>query len=158
MTKIIILSDTHGNLQDLRKTTPLLQEADLILFAGDGYNDFNLFPSEIYKKTKLVAGNCDFFGDKEIIFKVEGKNILLCHGDRYRVKQGLLQLSLHAKENNCDVVIYGHTHEARIDESDGILFINPGTLQRYSPKKSFCYLVISENKAVATINDGFFIQ
>ncbi len=156
MKKIIILSDTHGNLNDLKKLTSHLEEADLILFAGDGVNDFNVFPLEIYKKIKMVSGNCDFSSaDKELIFEVEKKKILLCHGDGYRVKSGLMPLFLHAKEKNCDVVVYGHTHDARIDEHEGILFINPGTLYRYS-KKSFCYLVISDDKAVATINDSFF--
>ncbi len=156
MKKIIILSDTHGNLNDLKKLTSLLEEADLILFAGDGVNDFSVFPLEIYKKIKMVSGNCDFSSvDRELIFEVEKKRIMLCHGDRYRVKSGLMPLFLHAKEVGCDVVVYGHTHDARIDENEGILFINPGTLYRYS-MKSFCYLVISGDKAVATINDGFF--
>lgn len=156
MKKIIILSDTHGNLNDLKKLTPLLDEADLILFAGDGVKDFSVFPLEIYKKIKMVSGNCDFSTiDRELIFEVEKKRIMLCHGDRYMVKSGLMPLFLHSKEKDCNVVVYGHTHDARIDEHEGIMFINPGTLSRYS-MKSFCYLVISGDKAVATINDGFF--
>ncbi len=156
MKKIIILSDTHGNLNDLKKLTLLFKEADLILFAGDGVNDFIVFPLEIQEKIKMVSGNCDFSSiDRELIFEVEKKRIMLCHGDRYKVKSGLMPLYLHAKERGCDIVVYGHTHEARIDEYEGILFINPGSLYNYR-MESFAYLVISGDKAVAKINDSFF--
>lgn len=158
MEKVVILSDTHGNLKDLEKLTPILQEADRILFAGDGANDFNIFPPEIYKKIKIVSGNCDFSRfPKELVFNIENKRVLLCHGDRYGVKSGLIRLYLRAKELKCDVAVYGHTHEKSIEEKDGILFVNPGTLSKFAPCKTFAYTVFSENKIIAAINENFFI-
>lgn len=133
MEKIVILSDTHGNIRDLEKLSSVLQEADQVLFAGDGANDFNIFAPEIYKKIRIVSGNCDFSSHpKELVFNIENKRVLLCHGDRYGVKSGLIRLYLRAKELKCNVVVYGHTHEKSIQEKDGIAFINPGTLSKFS--------------------------
>ena len=55
------------------------------------------------------------------------------------------------KARGCDVVLYGHTHEASVEEQDGVLLINPGCMTRFSGKQSYCYLVIVGKKAVATI-------
>lgn len=157
MKRIVILSDTHGNLRDLEKLSSVLQEADQVLFAGDGANDLNIFPSEIYKKIKIVSGNCDFSSHpKELVFNIENKRVLLCHGDRYGVKRGLFNLYLRAKELKCDVVVYGHTHDKNIEEKDGIVFINPGTLSKFSPIKTFGYAVFYDGKVTLTINENFF--
>ncbi len=157
MIKAVILSDTHGNVSDLLKLKQILSEADMVLFAGDGDNDFASLPKDIYAKTKIVSGNCDYARfPKEIIFEAEDHKILLCHGDRFHVKGGLTSLYYYAKEKSCDIVIYGHTHENKILKFDDVLFINPGNLQKYSTKKTFCYLVINGKKVVATINDSFF--
>lgn len=157
MTKIVVLSDTHGNLKALNKLIDIMQEADLILFAGDGIKDLNVLPEEIRKKVKAVKGNCDFgFGDKELLLNVEESKILLCHGDLYNVKSTRLPLLMRAKELDCNVVVYGHTHERRIEIVDGITFINPGELIFYACEKTFAYLVINGKKVTATINENFF--
>lgn len=157
MIKAIVLSDTHGNVSDLQKLSGLLSEADMILFAGDGANDFSVLPPSMLKKAKIVSGNCDYpVYPRELIFQAENHKILLCHGDRYCVKSGLNTLFYYAKENCCDIVIYGHTHESKVLKFDDILFINPGNLSKYSTDKTFCYLVLNGDKAVATINDSFF--
>lgn len=157
MEKIIILSDTHGNTADLIKLEQLFNEADHIVFAGDGINDFNYLNKDNYKKLIAVSGNCDqFFTQKEKIFTLGGKKILLTHGDLYRVKSTKLNLLYKAKEENVNIVIYGHTHSPIVEEIEGVLFINPGTLYKYGTKKTFAYLTIFEGKAVANINTTFF--
>ncbi len=158
MVKTAILSDTHGNTDAIRKLEQILREADIVLFAGDGVNDLNVLPSEIRKKAKIVCGNCDFACSfpKELVFNILNKKVLLCHGNAYGVKGGLLKLYLRAKELDCDVVVYGHTHDNLIEEKDGILFINPGTLSKYAAYKTFAYTVFTEEKVTAVINDTFF--
>ena len=46
---------------------------------------------------------------------------------------------------------YGHTHIAEYHEEEGVLVINPGCMQRFSPSISYCYLVLAGKKAVPTI-------
>lgn len=157
MKKIILISDTHGNKTCLDKLIPLMEEADLILFAGDGLLDFYSLPVSISQKVKMVRGNCDsIVGQKDICFDVENRKFLLTHGDTYGVKYDFTVLYLRAKSLGANVVCYGHTHMQAIFEENGILFINPGTLSRYALKKTFAYIVVNGDKVTATINEKFF--
>ncbi|MBQ7408154.1 MAG: metallophosphoesterase [Clostridia bacterium] len=150
MKSFIVFSDIHGNTSALPVLKGLISENSGGIFAGDGLGAIaSLKIGEFY----AVKGNCDFSGESEMIFDVEGVKILLTHGHLYRVKSGYLQILYRAKEVGAKVVIFGHTHEPLIAEEDGILMINPGTCSNYSYKKTIAYLVINGNKATAFIND-----
>ena len=154
MKTITIFSDTHGNKTLLKKCQQICNECDLILHAGDGNCDvFSI--DGAYEKAIIVDGNCDggFAGCHEQIIEIEQKRILLTHGHLFGVKTSLKTLVAYAKSKECNVVIYGHNHKMRVEEIDGVLTINPGTLSRTSAYKSFCYLVINQSKAVATLRE-----
>ena len=40
---------------------------------------------------------------------------------------------LTADETEADVVLYGHTHQAREDYIDGVYYVNPGSAGSYKP-------------------------
>ena len=126
-----------------------MAECDYIVHLGDYYRDLHPFYQEYCDKIYAVKGNCDGGGD-DLVFEVEGKKILLTHGDRYGVKSTLLKLVLRAKEVGADLVLFGHTHIAESCEIDGITFINPGTLSVYG-KQTYCYTVIAGGKIVYKI-------
>ncbi len=157
MKKIIALSDTHGNKVDLNKLIPLFEEADAVLFAGDGITDFFALPLSVQKKLICVKGNCDGAAEsRERVLTFEGCTVLLTHGDSYGVKQSMTALSLRAREVGANLVVYGHTHLADEAFVDGVLYVNPGTVSPFATQKSFSYIVINGEKAVATINRNFF--
>ena len=87
------------------------------------------------------------------IVPFSGRRIFACHGHRYGVKEGTARLVSEAKKNLCDVALYGHTHEADVHEQEGVLVANPGCMTPYSPGQPYCYLVIHQIMAVATIVD-----
>ena len=153
MKTLVILSDTHRNLQPLEKIATVLAESDYIIHLGDMASDANDLLRAYPKKTFIVSGNNDFFGGlpNELVLDVEGRRLFACHGHRYGVKSGTERLAEAAKEHGCDIALYGHTHAADVHEEKGILLINPGCMTCYSPEKSYCYLVIEKQKAVATI-------
>lgn len=149
---MIILSDTHGNLAAIEKLSQIMDESDYIVHLGDVSSDMRgateRYPDKIYRCT----GNCDFTSvGNEMTLEVEGHKILLCHGHKYGVKTGLEGLVNRAKELSCDIALYGHTHIARIEETDGVMTINPGCMTRYALDKSYCYLCIHGEKVVPTI-------
>lgn len=154
MKKLIIISDSHGNPKGVADLLPLIAENDYLIHLGDGAADVReargLYPEKVY----ACSGNCDFFSpipeDGEI--EVEGVRIYFCHGHRYGVKSGLSALAQEAKKRGCDVALYGHTHQAKITELDGVTLINPGSL-RYSVGKggSYCYLVVNKEKATPVL-------
>ncbi len=153
MKTLVILSDTHRNLQPLDKIATVLAESDYIIHLGDLASDANGLLREYPQKTYVVAGNNDFFGGipGELVLQAEGRRLFMCHGHHYGVKSGTERLVQAAKERGCDIALYGHTHVADVHEEDGVLVINPGCMTRFSPRQSYCYLVIEKKKAVATI-------
>lgn len=150
MTTIVVLSDSHGNRRGVESLFPIMQESDMIIHLGDTSQDGSFIRSKFPDKTHLLNGNCDLMkiGDNELVLEVEGVKIFACHGHLYSVKSNLYKLVERAKELGCTVALYGHTHSACEMEIDGVLTINPGTMSRYS-QKSYCYLVVNGNKAVA---------
>ena len=154
MKTIVVLSDTHRNLAPLDKMAPVLSECDLIFHLGDMASDMRPVQRLYPEKTYVLAGNNDFFGgESEVVLDAEGRRIFACHGHRYGVKSGTERLVAAAKERLCDIALYGHTHEPEIREEDGVLLINPGCMTRYSPRRTYCYLVVVGKKAVPTIVD-----
>ena len=157
MVTAIVLSDTHHNVPLVEKLLPLMQEADLVVHLGEGANDLSRYALSLKGKLHRMAGNCDdaSFGEREEIIEVEGVRIFACHGHRYGVKQQLVSLTLRAKECNCTVALYGHTHEERIDELNGVLCINPGCATRYTVNPSYCFLAIHNGKVTAKLVEIF---
>lgn len=154
MKTIVVLSDTHGNLQPLQKLAQVLDECDCIVHLGDMAGDARSLTRAYPEKTYVLAGNNDFCGGlHEAVIEAEGRRIFACHGHRYGVKSGTARLAAAAKEHLCDIALYGHTHEPDVHEEDGVLLINPGCMTRYSPRQTYCYLVVVGKKAVATVVD-----
>ena len=154
MKRLIVVSDSHGNAKAVEKLLPLIKENHYFVHLGDGLSDLRSVLEEFPKKTHFCLGNCDFYGgvsDEEIL-EVEGVKIFYCHGHRYGVKSGLGALAKRAKELNCQLALYGHTHQAGIAEIDGVTLVNPGSL-RYSFNEggSYAYIVINGEKITAVI-------
>jgi hypothetical protein len=147
--KIGIVSDTHNMKPSIDKAIPYLKNCDLIIHAGDKFADSKYIHNETKVDIIAVKGNCDFEDvEEEILFEVEEKTILLCHGDKYAVKYGIDKLEEVAKKNNADIVIFGHTHIPLQIKKDDILYINPGStsIPRQVDYKSFVIMDINDNK------------
>ena len=157
MIKILVLSDTHGNLNDIDKLSQIISESDYVFHLGDHYDDMRYFYPNIKDKLFRVHGNCDWGSEKDIIVEIEGHKILATHGDLYGAKLGRDRLVYKAMQEGCDIVFYGHTHQAEIVKESGIYLINPGTIHKYSASKTFAYVVLSGDKVIASINEKFFM-
>ncbi len=151
MKTMIVISDSHGNVSALEGLSQIMKYSDYIVHLGDYQRDIKLFSRDYGDRIYSVKGNCDLGHDEQVI-EVEDVKVLLTHGNAYGVKSGLTNLSLRAKELNVDLVLYGHTHLANIEVSDGITYVNPGTTSRYQAK-SYAYVVIHEKKITAKIVD-----
>ena len=152
MKTVVIISDTHGNMPKITALHGIFKECDYIIHLGDTSGDGARIKKEFGNKTILVNGNCDpvKLGENEVVLNIEGVKIFATHGHLYSAKTSLNALYMRGKEENCQVVLYGHTHRAREDERDGVTLINPGNLSRCS-QNSYCYLVINGNKFTSKI-------
>lgn len=150
MDTIVAFSDSHG-FPLPSKLIDVACESKHVFFLGDGLR--GLDGILCHKGFVGVKGNCDSVAfQEETIVNIDGVRILLTHGNKYHVKRDLLELGLRAKELNCNLVFYGHTHFADITEWNGITFICPGsTSSSASGCPSYAYVVVYDGKFTAKI-------
>ena len=145
--KIIVISDTHGNFPLALRACEHAEPIDLAIHLGDSDdgNDAELLEQFLDVDVIKVAGNCDPGSDapRELIWECKGRRLLLAHGDRYGVKNGMSRLEQRALEAGADAVLFGHTHCATITTRSGMLFVNPGTLMKSGAPTTFAILEIS---------------
>lgn len=146
MKKILVFSDSHGEMENVSMLLSKINEYDKVIFLGDGLSDLNWYRNYYINKIDVVKGNGDLFlalAPNELDFTVEGVNIFATHGHLYGVKSDLEKLKTKAKLLSSNIVLYGHTHRQRLNEIDGISFLNPGSLCRqYAPE--YAEIVIDE--------------
>ena len=128
--KIGVLSDTHIHLA---KEIPAeiiraFSAVDLIIHAGD------FVGSEVFEELKrlgevrAVHGNVDsmklrgLLPEKELLI-VGGRKIGVAHG--WGSPEGIEQ-RVRGLFDDVDIIIYGHSHRAKIEQIGGVLFFNPG--------------------------------
>ncbi|MDZ4956932.1 YfcE family phosphodiesterase [Clostridium perfringens] len=147
--KIAVLSDSHYEASSIRAIKKYLEDVDIILHCGDGAPDTKIlmdgFNGEIY----AVKGNCDFSMEYPIerIIEVMGLKIFMTHGHMYNVKNEYNTIFYKGKEVGANIVVFGHSHKALIDQHDGLIIMNPGsiTLPYGRAKKTLGFIEILEN-------------
>ncbi|MBI5656974.1 MAG: YfcE family phosphodiesterase [Geobacter sp.] len=149
----LIISDTHGNYHTAAEVIAQAGHVDMIVHLGDETGDAVVLEHIFNRPVEKVAGNCDAPGKhpRELCVDLCGTTMLLTHGDRYQVKMGLAQLQKRAESAHARVVLYGHTHRAAIDEINGVLFINPGSLHRMNAELSYARLSLINGNLTASI-------
>lgn len=147
MMKILVLSDSHGNIENMKYA---VDEAmpDMIIHLGDCWSDVEYLIEE-YPDVPLerVPGNCDYERELlERIIEIEGKSVMICHGHTYNVKSGYYNLEMAAMEKEVDAVLFGHTHRVFYDYNNGLLMLNPGSVGSpgYSIPASYGILYMDE--------------
>lgn len=142
--QFLIISDSHGNVDAVRRAVARAGRVDGVLFLGDGVEDMDYADTG----TSFVLGvrgncdigsHCDMYPEQRVI-ELCSKRILMCHGHRYGVKGSLEPLVYAAAEAQADIVLFGHTHtpfETRLMPQDydvlskPVYFFNPGALRGY---------------------------
>ncbi|MBQ6893086.1 MAG: YfcE family phosphodiesterase [Clostridia bacterium] len=135
MENILVLSDIHGRVNYALDTVKSHPECKTVIFLGDGARHIADLEKATPEKTFFaVMGNCDTFLDgipeKEAVLDIEGHRIFICHGHTRMVKYGRGALLAAAKEKECDIALYGHTHIANeeYDSESGVYMFNPGSI------------------------------
>ncbi len=135
MENILVLSDIHGGVRRAAFVAATHKHIKTVIYLGDGCRHLDaLRPWMQGAAFVAVRGNCDTYLDgvseTELTLEIEGHRIFVCHGHTRMVKSGKGALLRAAKEKNCDIVLYGHTHIAHeeYDSESGIYMFNPGSI------------------------------
>ena len=153
MKTMIVFSDVHYDKCTLSRLENIMDEADYVIFTGDGISSIVDYMDKYDKKMYIVKGNCDPYDfDREITLQVEGVKFFITHGDKYSVKSGLDNLSYRAEELGCDVALFGHTHQSTIEKLGNVTLINSGSLSLPADfNKTYCYIVVNNEKFFAKL-------
>lgn len=139
--KIVLCSDNHSNFLALDKILSDNPNADYYWHLGDSESN------SIDRLSPFVSvlGNNDYL-DLPIYRVIEACNhrFLLTHGHRF-LGNDLNALYYLAKENNCDVVLYGHTHMFSDYSYNGVRFINPGSCSHNRDGSKPSYVILNIN-------------
>lgn len=129
--KVIIVSDSHSYISTLEAIFNEEKGFDAVIHLGDGASDMSYLSGiSAGKPVYQLKGNCDFNSSDlplRFISYFDKVKFFACHGDKYNVKTTLVSLMYAAKEYECSLVLYGHTHTAHKEEADGMCFFNPGS-------------------------------
>ena len=153
--RIGLISDTHIP-EHARELPDQLKEVfrgvDLILHAGDVYKVSVLDELEGIAPVLAAEGDDDYYEvvsnkrvKKKHVLDIDGVTIWLSHALTYAWDEG---------EKRPDVIVFGHTHEATVEEKGDVLLINPGsaTFPGYQYKLGTVgLLTINSGKAEAQI-------
>jgi uncharacterized protein len=145
-----IISDTHGLLRP--EAVKALRGSDRILHAGDvGAAEILEALAQIAPVT-AIRGNVD---TKPWARALPATEIVEASGVSIYILHDLGQLDLSPKAAGFRVVIYGHSHQPKIEEKNGALYFNPGSAgpRRFSLPVSVGRLTIEGNKVHAEVVD-----
>lgn len=128
-----LISDTH--IPDRARIIPqnvldAFSDVDLILHAGDLTSLDVVEELEKIAPVMAVQGNMDRVNGinlpKAKTLEVEGVKIGIAHGEVYP-RADTQQLVYLAKQLDVDILVSGHSHQPKIEQTDGVLLINPGS-------------------------------
>jgi len=141
-----VISDTHGLLRP--EAVEALRGSDRILHAGDVGAPEILEALAQLAPVTAVRGNVDTDAwtrslPKTEVVEADGVSIYLLHD--------LGQLDLKPEAAGFRVVVYGHSHQPKIAEKNGLLYFNPGSAgpRRFHLPVSVGRLIIAAGKVQA---------
>lgn len=143
MTKIGVISDTHGLLRP--EALAALEGSDRIIHAGDVGDPEILDRLAQIASVTAVRGNVDHGAwvkdtpDTQIL-EIDGASIYILHI--------LEKLDVKPEAAGIDAVIYGHSHVPKQETKNGVLYFNPGSAgpKRFNLPVSIGKLVVEGGK------------
>jgi hypothetical protein len=117
-----VISDTHGLLRP--EAVEALRGSDRILHAGDVGNPKILEALAQIAPVTAIRGNVDTASWARALSETEaveagGVSIYMLHD--------LGRIDLKPEAAGFRVVVYGHSHQPKIEEKNGVLYFNPGS-------------------------------
>ena len=143
-----VISDTHGLLRP--EAVAALTGVERIVHAGDIGSPDVLTQLERLAPVVAVRGNNDRdawaadIPETEVV-EVGGVSLYVLHD--------LHELDLDPRAAGFAAVITGHSHQPRLDERDGVIYLNPGSAgpRRFKLPISLARLTVTDSRVQARL-------
>ncbi len=132
MIKVVIISDSHGNLNNVRKIMGKEHNVSRVIHLGDLIGQEMQLKEICGCEISFVKGNCDYNAAHPLfdVLEIGNNRIFITHGHHYGVNFGIDRLCYAAKENQCNIAMYGHTHIPDNSVYGGVIIVNPGSVSQ----------------------------
>jgi putative phosphoesterase len=142
--RIGVISDTHGLLRP--EALAALQGCERIIHAGDIGKPQVLDELRELAPLEAIRGNVDS-GDWAA--SMPDSLDLRLGGLRIHVTHDVKTMGVDPLAEGIDVVIAGHSHQPKIEETNGVLYLNPGSAgrRRFKLPISLALLDIEDGQA-----------
>ena len=167
--KLMIASDIHGSAFYCKQLLESFknEHADRILLLGDilYHGPRNDLPKEYVPKEVIsmlngikeyilcVRGNCDTEVDQmvlefpvlneQIMLSIDGTEMLAVHGHK----------AFPAVKSKT-VILSGHTHIPKLEEKDGVIYMNPGSVSIPKENSHHGYMIFEKGEFIWKDFDG----
>ncbi len=166
MVRLLVVSDTHGELDNVKKLIEKAQELkpDIVIHLGDDSPDAE--PLKQLNATLYVVPGVyephykDPSTKRRLTIEVEGLKILLSHTDTKHQNDPPEERDPQEVINSgeVDVLLHGHTHIPKVEIRNRKLIINPGHLKTTDKKgypPTFALIDIDKDKVCVKILELF---
>ena len=145
MTKILIFSDSHGDIETMARITGTVKP-DMVIHLGDYLYDADMLNVE-YPNINFIKipdnTNKKNDNDKVKFENIYDKKIMMTHGHFYNVDneeeglrniKGIQKLMEFGFGNGADIIMFGHSHMPYLNCINGKWIMNPGRIGKKSSK------------------------
>ncbi|NLW48074.1 MAG: YfcE family phosphodiesterase [Firmicutes bacterium] len=146
--KVVIVSDSHGNIGVLKRIVKQEEPFDLLFHLGDGIEDSLRLRRLVGFNVDGVEGNNDLKGQfpTSLVLKIGKRRCLFTHGHLFDVGHDLSILVGQARIEKAALVFFGHTHRFHDSILKGVRLLNPGSVCNYFTKEAgYLVLVMEKN-------------
>ncbi len=152
--RFAVVSDTHDNVPAIRDLIEVLkgERIEFLVHAGDIISPFAIREFiKLNKKIYFAFGNND--GDRNLLTRIANENGwiigdivefpggVVYHGTDRRIVEVL-------KKSRFKLLVLGHTHEAKVENLNGMKILNPGEVCGYLTGKRTYAIVEDEEISI----------
>ena len=137
--RVLVLADSHGRSELLRKAVEAHPEAEAVIHLGDGSWDMEGLEFLPGQTVLQLRGN-NKNDSRELPYSLHGDfggvRYYACHGHRERIKFTDETVLEKAQKYGASLVLHGHIHSPSVETRGGVLLVDPGAV------KYGCYAVL----------------
>ncbi|AQW22192.1 YfcE family phosphodiesterase [Lentilactobacillus curieae] len=157
MSKLLVVSDNHGDQQILTKI--LHQFGDQVDYRFHNGDSELSIDSPLVQQFNIVKGNMDFEDfPLENVVNIGDDVVYQTHGHLKNVNQSPLNLELTARSVSANIALFGHTHQLMCTMDGSLLLVNPGSISQPRGEfqmigGTFCIVDVSTQKFIVDYYD-----